>query len=324
MRTLPLLLLVACATETTAPSGAGVTIEGTWPEGIDRDEVLAQLPDGGFAVVADPGTGDVATLTADGELLRVASAEFSVAVPAACPDCIDPACGTFDRTVTITLSHDSGVNGETYVVQTASATNYTSPMATPSTFTANVGASAALSITGTLPSCAPFAYYFDVVNQDPPKKVFVADLASNGNLGGTAGADAACASAASNAGLTGTWIAWLGTSGATSSSRFTGNGPWARTGDGAIVANDLTDLLDGTLGAAIRDDANGNPVSGVVWTGSLADGTTTATTCTDWTSAGFDDGTFGDPTSTTSDWSSSATSPGPCAFFQAGVYCFEQ
>ncbi|MCB9686253.1 MAG: hypothetical protein H6735_14520 [Alphaproteobacteria bacterium] len=323
MRTLPLFLLVACATEATAPSGATVTIEGTWPDGIDRDEVLAQLPDGAFGVVADPGTGDVATLSADGELLRVASAEFSVAVPAACPDCIDPLCNATARTLTITLSHDSGTNGETYEVQTASATNYAAPAVTPSTFSTNVGATAALSITGTLPSCAPFAYYFDVIAQDQPKRVFVADIASAGDLGGVTGADAACATAASNAGLSGTFVAWLGTSGATAPSRFTGNGPWARTGDGAIVANDLADLLDGSLGAAIRNDADGNPVSGVVWTGALSDGTTD-TTCTDWTSAGFDNGTFGDPTSASGTWTASVASPGPCAFFLAGVYCFEQ
>jgi len=182
-RFVPLFAVAACGLGEQAPpvaeTGPGYVVEGELPDGVDLEELVAQLPAGGFGIVADPGTGDVATLiSTSSPLARVASSEFSVSTAAACDDCGDPTCASTSRTISIGLSHDSGINGETFTVQTSSSTNFSSPSTLPASWSVDVGNTINLSTTGTLPSCAPFGHFFDVIGPDAgtPVTVFTEDF----------------------------------------------------------------------------------------------------------------------------------------------------
>ena len=72
----------------------------------------------------------------------------------------------------------------------------------------------------------------------------------------------------------GSFSAWVGTSGGDPASRFTkATVPYARV-DGEIVAQDWTDLTDGTLDFPINVDEQGNAViAGFIWSNVATDGT---------------------------------------------------
>ncbi|MBI2233540.1 MAG: hypothetical protein HYU57_00745 [Micavibrio aeruginosavorus] len=95
------------------------------------------------------------------------------------------------------------------------------------------------------------------------KCVFVTSTFYQGNLGGVAGADALCQGRATAAGLGGTYKAWLSSSNPNDpGSSFTkSTTPYIRL-DGAIIANDWTDLTDlSDLNAAINVTEYGTQVS---------------------------------------------------------------
>ncbi len=129
-------------------------------------------------------------------------------------------------------------------------------------------------------------------------RAFVTSLASPGDtLGGVTGADSLCATLANAAGLTGTYKAWLSTPDEDAVDRFANGGPW-RTWDDDVqlwtrkVADDIWDLTDGTIDAAINRTEFGAPVLGncLVWTGTTTDGERSnpdglGGTCAGWTSA---------------------------------------
>ncbi len=120
-----------------------------------------------------------------------------------------------------------------------------------------------------------------------PKIMFVSSATYTGNLGGLAGADATCNALAAAAALPGTYVAWLSTSTVDAKTRIN-NGNFLRT-DGAAIATDMTDLLDGTIanGIACDENANCSCSSQRVRTGTKEDGIKFNTTfnCADWTSA---------------------------------------
>jgi hypothetical protein len=130
-------------------------------------------------------------------------------------------------------------------------------------------------------SCAPFNIAF-VTSQ-----VF-----STGNLGGRAGADAACQTAATHAGLAGTFVAYLSTTGAfdggaaeSATTLVAGARGWVRT-DGMPIADKPTQLTSGSLWWPIDHDENGNRVSTnlTVMTGTDGSGAVVpGETCGDWT-----------------------------------------
>lgn len=118
------------------------------------------------------------------------------------------------------------------------------------------------------------------------KRAFKTSTTQMGNFGGVAGADAICATRASAAGLGGTWMAWLATDATDDpESRFTqATIPYRRT-DGALIANNWTDLTDGTLSNPVECDEFG-VCSGYMqaWTNVSANGTATGSqNCTGWT-----------------------------------------
>ena len=71
--------------------------------------------------------------------------------------------------------------------------------------------------------------------------------------------------------------------------------------DGAIVANDRDDLLDGSIDTSIHVEESGAfAADSTVWTGTNADGTASPAHCEGWTSSDSADGaTFGNAAGTT-------------------------
>jgi hypothetical protein len=142
----------------------------------------------------------------------------------------------------------------------------------------------------TSPSGAPVMSFF-VTSQK----------STTGNLGGLRGADATCQSLAAAVGAgSRTWRAYLSVehdqdNRPTNARDRIGAGPWANV-NGAVVANNLTELHSRRGDAAVFVDERGqringqwtgspSPVEHDILTGSNADGTLMAgSTCNDWTS----------------------------------------
>ncbi|MCP4200940.1 MAG: DUF1554 domain-containing protein [bacterium] len=157
--------------------------------------------------------------------------------------------------------------------------------------------------------------------------VFVTSNPSPGSFGGLSGGDGFC----NGQGLpafpgSGPWVAWLSTDGNDARDRI------AQPGAGGayvlaalpttVIADNLTDLTDGTLDHPIERDENGVLVlSGSVWTGTNEDGTATGIDCSDWTdSTAASTATVGSiVTALPSDWSRVGTTP--CNSVSR-LYCF--
>ena len=176
---LPVFLLTACAADGETPTEGLLdeyVVAGQLPTSMDLAAVVAKLPAGGFAVVGDPATGEMATITAPSSASQDASDEFDVAVAASCPDCIDPTCFSTTRTIEISLLHHTGIQGATYSVETDLSVNFSSPVTTPASWEAEIGSTVGFSTTGTLPTCAPFAHYFSVVGPDLSVSLYEQDF----------------------------------------------------------------------------------------------------------------------------------------------------
>ena len=143
----------------------------------------------------------------------------------------------------------------------------------------------------------------------PLRVIFVTSDTSNGNLGGLAGADAFVDTAANNPGslLAGESVtAILSVTGTTAQSRFVDSGEPIYNTRGELVANSLTDMFAdaGTsLENAIFYDEGGNDNSGIVWTGTDADGTLAPTHCSDYTTnSDQQDGRIGQSAEVDAQW----------------------
>jgi hypothetical protein len=156
-------------------------------------------------------------------------------------------------------------------------------------------------------------------------RVFVTSDATDGNLGGLAGADAFCTNAAMGAGLTGSWRAWMSDSGTDARSRIVD--AEYRLLNGVAVANDLADLTDGSLDNGIDVDEFGNVMMAglAVWTGTNADGTRASNHCRDWDWSGgeVEFGQFGFTGATNSEWTNRVNNATCQAGVFSWVYCFE-
>lgn len=167
---------------------------------------------------------------------------------------------------------------------------------------------------------------------------FVTSQNYTGNLGGLAGADAICQGLADAACLPGTYAAWLSTTTASPSTRFTQQTVPYRLVTGTIVADNWTDLTDGSLDSALTLDERGQtplPSSTACGPPVLVLSATTvagagndpaANACTDWTSTtGASAITWGFHDDATSWWSYGCGCGGPaCCSFPAHIYCFQQ
>jgi hypothetical protein len=175
-----------------------------------------------------------------------------------------------------------------------------------------------------------------------PKRLFITHDHWDGNLkddAGTAGiyvttgiaaADVFCNYAANGAGLGGVWVAWLSDSAHDALDRVRDVGPWYRV-DGAMVFPNKAALVGNPLVEIDLDEhgddteliPDGGGLANVPWTGTLADGTRSPSTCNDWTSNGADvHGLAGANTATTNaKWSEGTV---PLCNNPYHLYCFEQ
>jgi hypothetical protein len=163
----PALALTTCTTRTDGErleASPGYVIHGELPRGVDVQDVLAQIPPGGFGVIGDPTTGEVAMIVpTSSSSPEVVSSHFSVTDAPTCPDCGISCNDTMMRTIEIGLTQDSGPNGTPLRVQTHSSMNFDAPEHAPSSWISSVGSNVTISTVGTLGTCATFSYYFDVV-----------------------------------------------------------------------------------------------------------------------------------------------------------------
>lgn len=169
-----------------------------------------------------------------------------------------------------------------------------------------------------------FAMHLYCFEHLPFLRVFVTSTGYNGALGGLSGADAKCQERAAAAGLGGSWTAWLSSSTVDAKDRVV-DAEYRRL-DGALVALDKADLLDG----AIIDNITVNELGGNsypnVWTGTRADGTGNGDfNCGDWTDV-FEVGSYGKndfPPNNWTEWHTGVDRT-PCSTANLRLYCFEK
>jgi hypothetical protein len=163
----------------------------------------------------------------------------------------------------------------------------------------------------------------------PTEKVDFYTLAgvSGRFIGGISGADQLCQDQAKAVGLGGTYKAWIADSNPASApaTRFThATVPYVRV-DGTKIADDWTDLTDGTLDSVMTSETGYEnlPINGV-WSNVLPDGTQASGTatdhCDDWGTGGST-GRIGHRDRTDSTWTEFATIT---CFASDLLYCFEQ
>ncbi len=161
------------------------------------------------------------------------------------------------------------------------------------------------------------------------RRVFVSSQTYLGNLGGAAGANAACKTLANAANLGGTWLAWISDSTSDPNKSFTKATVAYRLLDGTLVAANWTALVSGNLSSAIDLDetftslAGSSMAAAETWTATASDGTSAAAGCTHFSSSVASvSGEVGYCTSAGSAWTA-ATSGAACSVAHH-IYCFEQ
>jgi len=168
------------------------------------------------------------------------------------------------------------------------------------------------------------------------KIVFVTSTVYSGNLGGLAGADAKCQERALAGGLPGTYMAWLSDNTGTPASRMTKAVVAYVLPSGTKVANNWTDLTDGTLlsgismtellGPAPTTSFCAGPGNPPVWTNTNANGmqANALSSCANWT-GGNGGSIWGNATLTNGAWTNWC-SGGACInpAFLAPIYCVQQ
>ncbi len=157
------------------------------------------------------------------------------------------------------------------------------------------------------------------------RRIFVTSTSYSGNLGGLSGADSLCQTRANAVSLGGTWKAWLSDETTNASDRLYHDTVAYVNMNNDKVANNWTDLTDGSLTSAIQYNESGVSTAGQAWTGSYSDGTKYfSQDCTAWTSTtgtGGDAGLSGIVTSTTGSWSYNGTNSCNTSL---PLYCVEQ
>jgi len=151
----------------------------------------------------------------------------------------------------------------------------------------------------------------------------VTSTSHTGALGGLTGADAHCMARAQAASLPGTFKAWLSSSTASPSTRFVRHtGPYVLP-TRVIVADNWTDLTDGTLDVPIDRDENNALVAARVWTYTEANGVAgvSGTNCSNWTAATNTNGWPGNTGYAINAWTNAGYDVCTLAF---RLYCFEQ
>lgn len=160
------------------------------------------------------------------------------------------------------------------------------------------------------------------------KKVFVTSNSYTTNLGGLSGADAKCQSSASTAGISGTFKAWLSDNTGSPSTRFTQSTIPYKLLNGTVIANNYSDLVDGTIANPInRTETNAATTSSWAFSNTTAFGTLRDNTwgCSNWSSTdtGLYGAHLGQTAATNANWANSGTDSCGGASVRP-LYCFEQ
>lgn len=154
---------------------------------------------------------------------------------------------------------------------------------------------------------------------------FVSSTSVRGyQVNGLSGGDSICQSNADDAGLPGTYKAWLGVPGEAPSTRFENvntSDPFYRI-DGVKVADNWSDLTDGTIDNANRKQPNGSNWGAYVWTSVNSDGTPRGSAhCDYWDTSNYS-GSVGYASSQTATWTQTNTTT-DCANDPRPLYCFQ-
>jgi hypothetical protein len=163
-------------------------------------------------------------------------------------------------------------------------------------------------------------------------RVFVTRDTYSGALGGLSGADAICQKIANDTGLGGSWKAWLSNRTTSVASRFKHSQYPYILLNGLVIANNWTDLTDGSIQYPINMtqyqlDLTDSPYP-LVWTNTLSNGELNSSysdrTCQNWTS-GWSGNVYkayvGLRLQTNNQWSGAHLEN--CSI-DARLYCFDQ
>jgi hypothetical protein len=165
-------------------------------------------------------------------------------------------------------------------------------------------------------------------------RVFVTSANYDGNLGGLEGADAICQTTADGAGLGGVWKAWLSDSTTPAASRMIHSVNPYKLLNGTTIANNWTDLTDGSVMAPVNITEQGIPAARpfLTWTNTKSNGEIQDPpapglyqSCNNWTSNASNVTTIRGATGSTSGkstWTSNFSSQA-CGV-QIKLYCIEQ
>ncbi len=125
----------------------------------------------------------------------------------------------------------------------------------------------------------------------------------------------------------GTYLAWLSDVTDSHDTRFTKYAHPYMLLDGTKIAENYTDLTDGSILNAINIDSTGKPLGALpFWTGTNADGTTAplSVTCTGWNDpVSYHKGMHGRTNRTNSSWST-MHSDDSCRINFEALLCFQQ
>ncbi len=155
--------------------------------------------------------------------------------------------------------------------------------------------------------------------------VFVSSTATDGNIGGLAGADGICQGLGASAFPgSGPWVAWLSDSTMDARDRIPtpgAGGAYVRAAEtSTVIASDLLDLTDGTLTNSVRLTETGAVLETGMWTGTRADGTGAAD-CVGWMSNTANDfGKTGNSGAVDATWTEASDED--CESEILNIYCF--
>jgi hypothetical protein len=132
--------------------------------------------------------------------------------------------------------------------------------------------------------CIAFGNLF-FCNEGALSLVFVSSVEYDATVGAfLMDANRECAHLAQEADLPGGWVAWLSDDDTDAEGSIVDAKYVLR--NGTVIANNMTELLDGNLDNPIQVDEDGNTATGdiEVWTGTNANGTNSGVNCNNWNS----------------------------------------